>query len=147
MKEFNELLEVVEKLLSPDGCPWGLKQTFSSLQSYVLEEAHEVIKAVESNEDRQIIEELGDLLYTIIFYGKLAQKEGRFTMEDIVRTVKEKMVRRHPHVFGKVKVDHVDQVVKNWEQIKKQEREDQAGKSRLDGIRVPLPALAREEDH
>lgn len=145
MKEFNELLEVAEKLLSPEGCPWDQKQTFLSLQPYVLEEAHEVIEAVDSNEDRQIVEELGDLLYTIIFYGKLAQREGRFTMEDIVRTVKEKLIRRHPHVFGEVKVDHVDDVVKNWEQIKKQEKGDQTGKSRLDGIPGTLPALARAQ--
>ncbi len=145
MKEFSELLEVAEKLLSPDGCPWDLKQTFFSLQPYVLEEAHEVIEAVDSNEDRRIIEELGDLLYTIIFYAKLAKKEGRFNMEDIINTAKEKLIRRHPHVFGDVKVDHINDIVKNWEQIKKQEKGDQARKSCLDGIPATLPALPRAQ--
>lgn len=145
MKEFNELLDVAEKLLSPEGCPWDLKQTFLSLQPYVLEEAHEVIEAVDKGNDRQIVEELGDLLYTIVFYGKLAQKEGRFTMEEIVRAIKDKLIRRHPHVFGDVKVDHIDDIVKNWERIKKEEKGEEPQKSRLDGIPPTLPALARAQ--
>ncbi len=145
MNEFNELLEVAEKLLSPEGCPWDQKQTFLSLQPYVLEEAHEVIEAVDKGDDRQIVEELGDLLYTIIFYGKLAQKEGRFSMLEIIRTVKEKLIRRHPHVFGEVKVSHVDEIVKNWEKIKSEEKEKKAGQSKIDGIPPTLPVLARAQ--
>ncbi len=145
MKEFDSLLEVAERLLGPGGCPWDQKQTFFSLQPYVLEEAHEVIEAVDRGEDPQIIEELGDLLYTIVFYGKLAQMQGRFSMESIVTTVKEKLIRRHPHVFGELKVDHVDDVVKNWERIKKEEKGEQAPKSKLDGIPATLAALARAQ--
>ena len=111
----------------------------------MLEEAHEVIEAVDRGNDRQIVEELGDLLYTIIFYGKLAQKEGRFTMEEIVRSIKDKLIRRHPHVFGDVKVDHIDDIVKNWEKIKKLEKGEDPQKSRLDGIPPTLPALARAQ--
>src|ERR1700720_2855460 len=122
MEQFDELLHVAEKLLSPEGCPWDLKQTFQSLQPYVLEEAHEVIEAVDLDDDQKIVEELGDLLYTIIFYGKLAEKTRRFSMEQIVSTVKEKLIRRHPHVFGDVNVENVDEVVSNWEKIKKQEK-------------------------
>jgi uncharacterized protein YabN with tetrapyrrole methylase and pyrophosphatase domain len=145
MKEFNELIEVAEKLLGVKGCPWDQKQTFLSLQPYVLEEAHELIEAVDGGEDEQIIEELGDLLYTVIFYGKLAEKEGRFKLEDVIKTVKEKLVRRHPHVFENVQVNNADDVVNNWEHIKQQEKGALKRKSRLDGIPATLPSLARAQ--
>ena len=139
MKEFDDLIAVAEKLLSPEGCPWDHKQTFLSLQPYVLEEAHEVIEAVDSGEDEQIVEELGDLLYTVIFYGKLAEKEGRFATVDIIKAVKEKLIRRHPHVFGEVKVEHVDEIAQNWERIKKEEK--QSRKKEPGGIPPTLPLL------
>jgi MazG family protein len=143
MKEFDELIAVADKLLSPEGCPWDRKQTFQSLQPYVLEEAHEVIEAVDEGEDQQIVEELGDLLYTIIFYGKLAQKEGKFALVDIVKGVTEKLVRRHPHVFGGLKVEHEDEVVQNWERIKKEEKQ---GKNKKEGGVPPtLPLLVRAQ--
>jgi MazG family protein len=138
MKEFDALLEVSETLLGPNGCPWDHKQTFQSLQPYVLEEAHEVIEAVDLDDDQKIVEELGDLLYTVIFYGKLAEKTGRFSIEQIVSAVKEKLIRRHPHVFGDVKVENVEDVVTNWDKIKKQEK-----KRELDEMPPTLPALVR----
>jgi MazG family protein len=141
MEQFNALLHVAEKLLSPNGCPWDLKQTFQSLQPYVLEEAHEVIEAVDLDDDSKIIEELGDLLYTIIFYGKLAEKTGRFSTEQIVTAIKEKLIRRHPHIFGDVKVENVEEVVSNWDKIKKQEKA--AKKVELDEIPPTLPGLVR----
>jgi MazG family protein len=144
MKAFDDLLQVADKLLSPNGCPWDLKQTFFTLQPYVLEEAHEVVEAVDSNEDAKIIEELGDLLYTVIFYGKLAHKENRFSMEDIVNTVKEKLIRRHPHVFGETKVGSVDDVVNNWEKIKREEKKE-APKSPLEGLPPTLPILMKAQ--
>ena len=140
MKAFDALLHVAEKLLGPQGCPWDQKQTFQSLQPYVLEEAHEVIEAVDLDDDRKIVEELGDLLYTVVFYGKLAEKTGRFSLEDIVSTIKEKLVRRHPHIFGDVKVDSVDEIVSNWEKIKAQEKGSAAQK--IDAIPQSLPARA-----
>ena len=106
MKQFDELISVAEKLLSPEGCPWDLKQTFTTLQPYVLEEAHEVIEAVDLNDDSKILEELGDLLYVIVFYGKLGEKQGRFSLKDIIDTIKEKLIRRHPHIYGDVKVEN-----------------------------------------
>lgn len=145
MEQFDSLLSVAEKLLSPEGCPWDLKQTFSSLQPYVLEEAHEVIEAVDADDDAKIVEELGDLLYTIIFYGKLAEKTGRFTTADIVSSIKEKLIRRHPHVFGEVKVDGADEVLKNWEKIKLQEKGESKPASVLDGIPPTLPSLIRAQ--
>lgn len=140
MEQFDALLRVAEKLLGPQGCPWDLKQTFHSLQPYVLEEAHEVIEAVDLDDDHKIMEELGDLLYTVIFYGKLAEKTGRFTLEHVLIAIKEKLIRRHPHIFGDVKVDSVDEVISNWEKIKAQE----AGVAKkIDDIPQSLPGLVR----
>lgn len=145
MEQFDSLLGVAEKLLSPQGCPWDLKQTFSSLQPYVLEEAHEVIEAVDADDNAKIIEELGDLLYTIIFYGKLAEKTGRFSTSDIVSAITEKLIRRHPHVFGEVKVEGADEVLKNWEKIKLEEKGEAKPASVLDGIPPTLPSLIRAQ--
>lgn len=145
MKEFDALLQVAEKLLGPEGCPWDIKQTFSSLQPYVLEEAHEVIEAVDANDDSKIVEELGDLLYTIVFYAKLAEKTSRFSMKEIVETIEEKLIRRHPHIFSDVKVEDADDVVKNWEKIKAAEKKDAKPASKLDGLPPTLPALVRAQ--
>src|SRR5579872_4545447 len=142
MKQFDALLEVADKLLSPGGCPWDRKQNFYSLQPYVLEEAHEVIEAVDSKDDKKIIEELGDLLYTVIFYGKLAELEGRFSLKEILEVIKEKLIRRHPHIFGDVKVEDADEVLRNWEAIKRQESGHEKRKSAVDGVPPTLPTLA-----
>lgn len=145
MKEFDELLAVAERLLGPHGCPWDQKQTFSSLQAYVLEEAHEVIEAVDHEDDEKIIEELGDLLYTIVFYAKLGELQGRFQIEEIVNAIKEKLVRRHPHVFADVKVSGADEVLHNWEQIKQTEKSGSKRESALDGIPPTLPTLMKAQ--
>ena len=145
MDQFDSLLHVAEELLGPNGCPWDQKQTFLSLQPYVLEEAHEVIEAVDADDDRKMIEELGDLLYTIVFYGKLGERTGRFTIEEIVKSIKEKLIRRHPHVFGEVKVEDADEVVKNWEKIKEGEKGKNKPPSLLDGIPPTLPALVKAQ--
>ena len=92
MQAFDDLLKVAQVLNGPTGCPWDLKQTFFSLQPYVLEEAHEVVEAVDSQNDKEIVEELGDLLYTVIFYAKIAEKEFRFSMEEIVKCVTDKLI-------------------------------------------------------
>jgi uncharacterized protein YabN with tetrapyrrole methylase and pyrophosphatase domain len=145
MELFDSLLQVAEKLLGPNGCPWDKTQTFLTLQPYVLEEAHEVIEAVDADDDRKIIEELGDLLYTVIFYGKLGEKNGRFSVEEIVKSIKEKLVRRHPHVFGDAKVQNTDEVIQNWEKIKAEEKKEEKKKSILDGIPPTLPAIVRAQ--
>ncbi|MBS0604015.1 MAG: MazG family protein [Verrucomicrobia bacterium] len=145
MEQFDSLLHVAEKLLGPNGCPWDQKQTFLSLQPYVLEEAHEVIEAVDADDDRKIVEELGDLLYTIVFYGKLAEKTGRFSILEIITAIREKLIRRHPHVFGEVKVQNADEVVKNWEQIKAAEKGGSRPASALDGIPPTLPSVVRAQ--
>ncbi len=145
MDQFDSLLSVAEELLGPNGCPWDRKQTFLSLQPYVLEEAHEVIEAVDADDDRKIIEELGDLLYTIVFYGKLGERTGRFTIEEIVNSIKDKLIRRHPHVFGELKVENTEEVIKNWEKIKAQEKNNEQSTSVLDGIPPTLPILAKAQ--
>ncbi len=143
MKKFDELIEVANKLNAEGGCPWDLKQNFKSLRPYLLEEAHEIIEAIEEEDDNHIKEELGDLFYTIIFYAKIAEKENRFTMEEIIEVVKEKLIRRHPHVFGDIKVTKIDEVIYHWERIKKIEKNHRT--SVLDGIPKSLNALARAQ--
>jgi len=145
MRAFDELMHVAEKLNSPEGCPWDQKQTFKSLQPYVIEEAHEVVDAVDKEDDQKIIEELGDLLYTIIFYAKIAEKEKRFKIEDILNTVREKLIRRHPHVFGEQKVHTAEEVIHRWEAIKKSEESHVDRKSLLDGIPATLPVMVRAQ--
>ncbi len=140
MKQFDELWDVATRLNSSEGCPWDLKQTFISLQPYVLEEAHEVVEAVDRGMDKEIVEELGDLLYTVLFYAKVAEKEGRFSIEEILKTVKEKLIRRHPHVFENLKVETEEEVVRNWEKIKKETE----GKVKKEFLKE-LPALSKAQ--
>ncbi len=145
MDPFDSLLHVADRLLGPNGCAWDKKQTFLTLQPYVLEEAHEVLEAIDADDDRKMVEELGDLLYTIVFYGKLAEKNGRFSMNEIVDAVREKLIRRHPHVFGEIKVDGVDDIVKNWEKIKAEEKKEEKRESAFDGIPPSMPAMLRAQ--
>ncbi len=143
MHPFDDLLALTDKLQSPEGCPWDRSQTFDTLKAYVLEEAHELLEAVDEGEDKKIIEELGDLMYTVVFYGKIAEKTERFTIWDVIKTIHEKLVRRHPHVFGDVEAKDVEEVKTHWERIKKEEMPTR--KSALDGIPKTLPSLARAQ--
>jgi len=143
MKEFDELIEIANRLNGPGGCPWDHKQTFDSLRPYVLEEAHEVLDAVEEGSDSDLLEELGDLLYVVIFYAKVAERDKRFTLEEILNTIREKLIRRHPHVFGAKKAENIDEVISNWNAIKKEEKPSRT--SALDGIPLNLPALMRAQ--
>ena len=145
MQKFDELLEVAATLNGPEGCAWDRKQTFTSLQPYVLEEAHEVLEAVDSNIDEKIIEELGDLFYTVIFYAKVAQKQGRFGMEEILQGVIEKLVRRHPHVFGDQKIETEEELEKNWEKIKSTEKGKDKRSHAFEGIPPTMPVVAKAQ--
>ena len=119
MKSFFELLEVSERLNDPEtGCPWDVKQTFESLQKYILEEACELTDAVDNQDVPEIIEELGDLFYVVIFYCKVAEKEKKFTLEDVLNSLKEKLVRRHPHVFTNQRLDNLEDIEKQCDVIK-----------------------------
>jgi MazG family protein len=129
---FEKLAAVQARLRAPDGCPWDREQTHASLRTYLIEEAYEVLEALESGDDGKFREEMGDLLLQIVFHSEIAKEEGRFTVADVIREVHDKMVRRHPHVFGEKRAKDAAEVLKNWEQIKKEERRA-AGKKSTDG--------------
>ncbi len=145
---FSKLVELMAALRAPDGCPWDRKQTHESLKPYLLEEAYEVLETIDRQDMVKLKEELGDLLLQVLFHTQIAAEAGAFTIEEVMRELADKLVRRHPHVFaknqqGQAAVD-ADQVLSRWEDIKRAERE-QSGEARsaLDGIPITLPALLR----
>jgi len=126
-------------LRSEEGCPWDREQSHGSLKPYIVEETYEVLDAIDRGDDEELREELGDLLLQIVFHAQIASEDGRFTIEDVARSIVQKLKRRHPHVFGDVQVENSQQVLKNWEEIKRGE-----GKSSvLDGVPRGLPALLK----
>ncbi len=151
---FEQLIKLQARLRAPDGCPWDVEQTHLTLRTYLIEEAYEVLEALESGNDAKFAEELGDLLLQVVFHAQIAAEQERFTTADVVREVHQKMVRRHPHVFGEKCAKDATEVLKNWEQIKAEERRAESGKgsgssvesekapaSVLDGIPHTLPAV------
>jgi tetrapyrrole methylase family protein / MazG family protein len=121
---FEKLVALQARLRATNGCPWDREQTHSSLRTYLIEEAYEVLEALEGGEDVKFAEEMGDLLLQIVFHSQIAREEGRFTIADVIREVHGKMVRRHPHVFGEKRAKDAAEVLKNWEQIKSEERRE-----------------------
>ena len=144
---FAELVEVMARLRAPEGCPWDREQTHTTLKPYLLEEAYEALEAIDTEDDAELCKELGDVLLQVVFHAQIATEEGRFGIEEVGRAIVDKLIRRHPHVFGDVDVDGADQVLRNWEQIKKQERQEQGQQkpSLLEGIPKQLPALMRAQ--
>lgn len=141
---FVRLLAVVDRLRAPDGCPWDRKQTLASMAPHLLEECYEVVDALSHDRKNGVREELGDLLMNVLLCARIAQDSGAFDFGDVSAAIADKLVRRHPHVFGETKVDGVQEVLKNWEQIKRAEREGEgATASALDGVPAALPALQR----
>jgi len=140
---FAELVRIMERLRGPGGCPWDREQTRHSIKPYVIEEAYEVAEAIEDDDPDELCTELGDLLLQIVFHAQMAGEEGLFTIADVVRSINEKMVRRHPHVFGDLAVKDADEVLRNWARIKAEERKDRADNSIVAGVPRALPALAR----
>ena len=143
----NDLLKVMAKLRSPTGCPWDREQTHLTLRRHAIEEVYELIDAIEARDDIEMAEELGDLLLQVVFHCQLANERGAFDFEKVTRHLVDKLIRRHPHVFGKTKVKNVDEVWANWEKIKKTEKDGThlERKSVFDGIPKHLPALLRAE--
>ena len=142
--KFLELLDVMRKLRAPGGCPWDREQDYLSLRRYIIEEAYELIEAIESGKTRNVCEESGDLLLQVVFVSCIAEEEGEFDIADVMSALVTKLVRRHPHVFGDVHVDGSDDVLKNWEQIKVQERKEKhEDASLLAGVPRGLPSLLR----
>ncbi len=143
----EDLLKVMAKLRSPKGCPWDREQTHLTLRRHAIEEVYELIDAIEARDDHEMAEELGDLLLQVVFHAQMAKERGAFDFEKVTRTLVDKLVRRHPHVFGETKVKNVDEVWANWEKIKRAEKHGtkHARHSALDGIPKHLPALLRAE--
>ncbi len=143
---FEELVEVMARLRAPGGCPWDRQQTHASLRTYLLEETYEVLDAIERDDPAGLRDELGDLLLQILFHAQMAGEQGRFSMDDVVSGLHDKLIRRHPHVFGTAEANSAEQVVANWEALKAAERQaheksEPGGNSALAGVSRNLPAL------
>ncbi|MDB6024632.1 MAG: MazG family protein [Verrucomicrobiales bacterium] len=143
----SDLLKVMAKLRSPTGCPWDREQDHMTLRFHAVEEVYELIDSIEAGDDHEMAEELGDLLLQVVFHCQLASERGVFDFEKVARSITDKLIRRHPHVFGKTKVKDVDEVWANWEKIKRAEKHGTKHEraSALDGIPKHLPALLRAE--
>jgi tetrapyrrole methylase family protein / MazG family protein len=143
----EDLLKVMARLRSPTGCPWDREQNHYTLRRHAIEEVYELIDAIEAGDDHEMAEELGDLLMQVVFHCQLAKERGAFDFDKVCRLLVEKLVRRHPHVFGTTKVKNVGEVWANWEKIKKAEKHGtkHARHSALDGVPKHLPALLRAE--
>jgi len=149
-KLFEDLVAVQARLRAPGGCPWDREQTHSTLRTYLIEEAYEVLDAIETGNSQELAEELGDLLLQVLFHADLAREDGAFDISDVITGIHDKMVRRHPHVFGDVKADTAGEVLKNWVQLKAKEKQTASSRgvasqskvpSILDGVPRNLPAL------
>ena len=145
---FESFAEIVAHLRAPDGCPWDKEQTHETLRKHLLEESYEAITAIDSGDFADMREEFGDLLLQIVLQSQIANEEGQFNINQVVHGIHSKIVRRHPHVFGDVKLDGVDGVLANWEKLKEKERKDKKQeKGLLDGVPVALPALEQAQEY
>jgi len=140
---FSQLVNLMAQLRGPAGCPWDREQTPESLKPFLIEECYEVLDALDEGAPDKVRDELGDLLFQIIFHARLAEEKGAFTITDVISAIMEKMTRRHPHVFGEEKVSTSNEVLANWEELKKKEKAHQERASILDGVPQGLPALLR----
>lgn len=141
----EELLEVMARLRGPGGCPWDRKQTHRTLRMYAVEEVYELLDAIEAGDDEALLEELGDVLLQVVFHAQLARERGAFDFDTVARRVTEKLIHRHPHVFGEAAVKDAEEVLARWDELKRQEKQ-QRGRpqgSVFDGIPRHLPALMR----
>lgn len=142
---FEDLCRIVEILRAPGGCPWDMVQTHESIRRNFLEEAYEVCEAIDEQNTDHLCEELGDVMLQVIFHAGIEQDAGRFTVDDVCDGICKKLIRRHPHVFADVQVADADEVLDNWEEIKKQERGQKDNASVLDSVARSLPALWRAD--
>lgn len=142
----DPLVEVMDRLRAPEGCPWDREQTHQTLRKYMLEEAYEVVEAIDSGDPQLLCEELGDVLLQVVFHAQVAREEGTFDFHDVVEGITAKLVRRHPHVFGDVEAKTAEDVTRNWEAIKRAEKGGQEPESRLGKLSTALPALSRANE-
>ena len=145
LNSLSKLIKITETLMGDDGCPWDKVQTRESLKPYLVEETYEVLEALDENDPEKIKDELGDLLYQILFHSKISSLKGEFDFRDVIDNLSEKMVRRHPHVFKGGKLNTPDQVIGQWEEIKKKENNKANQKSILDSVPINLPSLIRAQ--
>ena len=143
--EFKKLTEIVNTLMGENGCPWDKVQTRESLKPYLIEEAYETLEALDGNNPEEIKEELGDLLYQILFHAKISENKKEFNITDVIESISNKMEHRHPHVFKKETLETPDEVATQWEEIKIKEKGKAGRKSVLDGIPSYLPSLLRSQ--
>ena len=138
-KNLEELIDVVAKLRAPDGCPWDREQTHTSLRPNMLEEAYEAVDAIDENDMTHLREELGDVLLQVLLHSQIASESNEFTLDDVAKELKEKLIHRHPHVFGTAKVNNADDVLKTWDKLKSEEKTER--KSAMDGLSRSQAAL------
>jgi tetrapyrrole methylase family protein / MazG family protein len=139
----DRLRKIVAHLRSPDGCPWDREQTHQSLKPHLIEECYELVDAIDAGDDKEMKEELGDLLLQVVLHSQMAAEEDRFDMDDVATVIADKLMHRHPHVFGENKLPDSEAVLRQWEVIKRAEKQER--KSALDGVPRALPALARAQ--
>lgn len=139
IEEFKELVEVIAKLRAPDGCQWDREQTHQTLRPNMLEEAYEAVDAIDDNDMKHLREELGDVLLQVVLHAQIASEDGAFSIEDVTRDLKDKLIHRHPHVFGDVKVNSTKDILDNWEKLKAEEKKHR--KSAMDGVSKSQSAL------
>ncbi|WP_078429482.1 nucleoside triphosphate pyrophosphohydrolase [Alkalihalobacterium alkalinitrilicum] len=142
-QDFQKLREVIATLRGPDGCPWDQEQTHETLKPFLLEEAYEVLEAIDEQDDDHLVEELGDVLLQVMLHAQIGEDDGWFTIDDVICSITEKMIRRHPHVFSGQNAIDAAEVVANWEEIKRKEKSEEKRVSILDGIPKSLPALLK----
>jgi tetrapyrrole methylase family protein/MazG family protein len=143
-EQFQQVMTIMRRLRAPGGCPWDAEQTHESLKRYLLEESYEVLEAIDNGSDELLKEELGDLLLQPVFHAAIAEERGAFTMDDVLATLADKLIRRHPHVFGDQEIKDSEAQIANWEKIKKEEKGDER-RSALSGIPPHLPALMKAQ--
>lgn len=145
LRPLDQLLAIIARLRGPDGCPWDREQTLDSLRPFLLEECYELLEALDTGDPARHRDELGDVLLQVVLQARLREEQGAFTFQDVAAGLADKMVRRHPHVFGNVSVADANEVVRNWDAIKSTESERASTASALDGIPLALPALQRAQ--
>lgn len=146
-ERFERAVAIMERLRAPGGCPWDREQTFDSIKPYTLEETYEVLEAIDNRDWPELAGELGDLLLQVLFYAEMAKEQGSFSIDDVLERLSTKLINRHPHVFGEVKADTADEVKRNWEALKAEERKNRDAESAkeprsiLDGVSSAMPAM------
>lgn len=141
--DFNSLRMLTEVLRGKGGCPWDMEQTHESIRNDIIEETYEVVEAIDNSDPKLLMEELGDVLFQVMFHSRIEEEAGRFSVDDVINEVCEKMILRHPHVFGDVKVSGSGEVLDNWETIKKAEKDRKTVKESMQSVPKQLPSLMR----